>query len=78
MSAKGPDQVITQQLTLKLANSGIRSPCQVTVAARNGDVTLTGTVQYPHQKVAAMRAASGIQGVRRVTDQMTVKPIKRT
>ena len=77
MGAKGSDQDITHQVNLKLANRGIRSPCNVTVATRSGDVTLTGTVQYPHQKVGAVSAANGVRGVRRVVDQMRVVPVKR-
>jgi osmotically-inducible protein OsmY len=41
-------------------------------------VTLSGNVQYAHQKGAAVNAISGMDGVRRVIDQMTVKPaVKR-
>lgn len=68
------DQVITQHVTNKLAKGGISSPCRVAVQTKNGDVTLSGTVQYLHQKGSAVKAASGIAGVRRVHDQMTVKP----
>ena len=77
MGAKGADQVITQQVSQKLANRGIRSPCKVNVATHNGDVTLSGTVQFAHQKSAAVQAATGITGVRRVTDQTTVVFVKR-
>jgi len=77
MSEKGTDKDITQQVSMKLANRGIRTPCKVTVATHSGDVTLTGTVQYPHQKTGAINAASGVRGVRRVVDQMKVVPIKR-
>ena len=77
MSANGSDNKITQQVNLKLANRGIRTPCHVNVATRNGDVTLSGTVQFPHQKKAAVQAATGIQGVRRVNDLMTVVAAKR-
>ena len=77
MSAKGMDYNITQQVNLKLANRGIRTPCKVTVATRNGEVTLAGTVQFAHQKSAAVQAATGIRGVRSVSDHMTIVPAKR-
>jgi len=77
MGSKGPDTEITQQVNMKLANRGIRTPCKVTVTTSSGDVTLTGTVQYPHQKAGALSAASGVRGVRRVVDQMKVVPVKR-
>jgi osmotically-inducible protein OsmY len=72
MSTRGADQKICSDVQLKLANRGLRAPCNVAVNAKNGEVTLTGTVQYAHQKAAAVQAATGVLGVRRVTDQMTV------
>lgn len=74
-----PDDKITQQVQNKLASRGVSSPCKVDVRTRNGDVTLTGTVQHLHQKAAAVRVASGIMGVRRVIDQLVQKAaVKRT
>jgi osmotically-inducible protein OsmY len=74
---KASDMNITNQVNLKLSNRGIRSPCQVSVLTRNGEVTLTGTVQFPHRKSAAVQAATGCTGVTRVIDQTTVKVEKR-
>ena len=69
------DNRITQQVSNKLASRGFASPCRVTVDTANGQVTLSGVVQYAHQKGAAVSAISGMTGVRRVIDQMTVKPV---
>ncbi len=77
MGSLAGDQTITSQVLLKLANRGIRTPCNVSVRTKNGDVTLSGTVQFAHQKSAAVQAATGITGVRRVTDQTTVGIKKR-
>jgi osmotically-inducible protein OsmY len=78
MSAPGSDRALSQQVTQRLAMRGIRSPCRVTVTTTNGEVTLSGQVQYAHQRGAAAQAAANIPGVRRVVDRMTVKPhIKR-
>ena len=68
------DSRITQIVTNKLASRGFASPCRLNVQTSNGQVTLTGIVQYAHQKSAAVSAISGMAGVRRVIDQMTVKP----
>ena len=38
------DIKLTQTVNSKMAMRGIRSPCHVSVACNNGDVTLTGTV----------------------------------
>jgi osmotically-inducible protein OsmY len=74
MSAGGNDRSVVQQVTQRLASRGLRSPCRIDVQARNGEVTLTGAIQYPHQRAAAVQAASTAAGVRQVVDRLTVKP----
>ena len=72
------DQDITQNVNNKLASRGLRPPCRVTVQTSKGTVTLSGTVQFSHQKGTAVRAINGITGVRRIVDQLIVKPaVKR-
>jgi osmotically-inducible protein OsmY len=73
-----PDRIITQQLNNKLATRGVRSPCKVTVQSNKGEVTLSGTVQFAHQKQAAVQLANGIAGVRRIIDQLIIKPTVKT
>ncbi|HZL88215.1 MAG TPA: BON domain-containing protein [Pirellulaceae bacterium] len=72
-----PDRTIDQQVAQKLSNRGINSPSQVTVQTRRGEVTLSGLVQYPHQKNSAVQVANSVMGVRRVIDNLTVKPVVR-
>ena len=67
------DDRITKTIMNKLASRGFSSPCRLTVQTSNGQVTLSGMVQHAHQKSAAVSAVSGMAGVRRVIDQMTVK-----
>ena len=74
MSAFGQDRTIVQQVTQRLATRGLRSPCRIDVQSKNGEVTLTGAIQYPYQRSAAMHAAASASGVRHVVDRMTVKP----
>jgi osmotically-inducible protein OsmY len=74
---KVPDRTIDQQITQKLSGRGINSPCQVTVQTRRGEVTLSGVVQHPHQKNAAVQAANAVLGVRRVIDNLTIKAVVR-
>ena len=69
-----PDDTLSQKVTQQLSNRGLRSPCKITVASRNGDITLTGTLQYAHQRQAALQACRSVSGVRRVVDQLQVKP----
>ncbi len=71
---KIPDAIIIQKVTKQLSNHGMRSPCRIAVAARKGDVTLSGTIQFEYQRIAALHAVRGIDGVRRVMDQLKVQP----
>jgi osmotically-inducible protein OsmY len=75
--ANGADQKMTQQVTNKLSGRGMGSACQITVNAKNGEVTLSGTVQQAHQKKLATTVAAGVEGVRRVVDRLTVQPAVR-
>ncbi|MDZ4782072.1 MAG: BON domain-containing protein [Planctomycetia bacterium] len=72
---RGGDRLIQQRVAFQLTTRGIRNPCRVDAAVKEGDVTLTGTIQYEHQRKAATQAASGVSGVRRVNDRMLVKPV---
>lgn len=72
-SSAKDDQKLCMMVTNKLAARGIRSPCAVSVSARNGEITLNGTVVQAHQKNAASHAASTIEGVKRVYDNLVVK-----
>lgn len=69
-----PDSDLTKQILGKLAERGIREPSRVTVRIRGGTVTLSGTVQFANQKQSAVRIATGIAGVRRVVDRLTLTP----
>jgi osmotically-inducible protein OsmY len=71
------DKTITRQVQGKLAGRGLGTPCHVSVATSKGEVTLTGDVQYEHQKGAAVQAINGISGVRRVIDRLIVKVVKK-
>jgi osmotically-inducible protein OsmY len=70
-----PDHKITERVTQLLSTRGVRAPCRVSVTTFNGEVTLTGTVQHAHQKVSAVQVSRGASGVRRVVDQLTIKPM---
>jgi osmotically-inducible protein OsmY len=71
---KVPDHVVDQKVGRQLASQGIHPPCMVTISSRNGTVTLSGKIQYEHQRNAAVRAARNVDGVQRVVDQLQVIP----
>ncbi len=70
------DPAISRKVTEKLSSSGIRAPCRVTVASSKGNIALAGSLQYEHQRDAAMCAVKSVMGVRRIVDQMKVTPKK--
>jgi hypothetical protein len=70
---KMPDATLVQKVTRQLSNHGMQSPCHIAVNARKGDVTLSGTIQYEYQRIAALHAARGIDGVRHVVDHLQVQ-----
>ena len=71
---KVKDNVISQKVKEKLSGAGIRAPSQVTVVSTNGQVTVSGSIQYEHQRPIALRAIRGVAGVQRVVDQMRLLP----
>ncbi len=71
------DSVISQKVKEKISSAGLRAPCQVAVVSANGQVTVSGSIQYEHQRPLALRAIRGVAGVQRVVDQMRVIPSAR-
>ena len=72
MLKKNPvsDRTITQKVSQQLQNRGMRPPCQVTVLSLKGTVTLSGKIQYDHQRRIAVQASQGVDGVQRVVDRL--------
>jgi osmotically-inducible protein OsmY len=71
---KVKDSVISQKVKEKLAGAGIRAPCKVTIVSTNGQVTVSGSIQYEHQRPVAVRAIKGVMGVQSVVDQLRLIP----
>ena len=68
-----PDQAIDRRITQHLATRGMRSPCRIAVQTARGVVTLSGDIEYEHQRIAALQVARHTDGVSRVVDQLHVK-----
>jgi osmotically-inducible protein OsmY len=71
------DAKIAQYITQRLAGCGIRAPSRVTIAASGGAVTLSGTIQYEHQRQQARKAIQGVSGVRRVIDNLRLAAVAK-
>jgi osmotically-inducible protein OsmY len=67
-----PDHAINQKVNHHLASRGMRPPCKVTALSSKGTVTLSGTIQYEHQRSLCVQAAGNVEGVRRVVDHLKV------
>ncbi len=70
------DDRITRNAINKLASRGF-GQSHLTVQTSNGLVTVSGSVPYAHQQTAAIKAITGMAGIRRVVNQVTVKPAAR-
>jgi osmotically-inducible protein OsmY len=66
-----PDKTLLKNVSQKLARRAAGAN-RVTATVRSGDVTLTGTISYEHERRPLLRICSGIQGVRRVIDQLQI------
>ena len=67
-----PDRSIDQKVGQQLANRGMRAPCKVAASSKGGTVTLTGKIQYEHQRNVCIQLARRVDGVQRVVDQLQV------
>ena len=65
------DAILTTAANNSLAANGI-TPDGVEAIARNGNLKLTGTVNYGYQRADAESAVAGLTGVRRVNDKIEV------
>jgi osmotically-inducible protein OsmY len=68
-----PDKAVLQKVNQKLSRLG-GAQGKVSATISRGDVTLSGVIQYEMQRASIMKVASSVAGVRRVVDQMKIKP----
>jgi hypothetical protein len=66
------DATISRNVIRQLAS--FKRPCRIQVQTRNGEVTLSGTVQFVHQRNAAVQAIRTVEGVTRVVEKLKVMP----
>ena len=71
-----PDKTLLKGVVQKMARKGTNSS-RITPTVRSGDVTLTGTIGYEHERRPLLKTASSVPGVRRVIDQLRVEAKKK-
>lgn len=73
-----PDRTLLKKVNQKLSRTGMGGQCRVAATIRNGVITLTGQLQFETQRRPVVRAATQVEGVRQVIDQLQIKPaVKR-
>jgi hypothetical protein len=70
------DKAILKKLQQHLARVSLGSQSHVNAMVRDGQVTLSGNLQYENQRRPALKAARSVEGVRGVLDQLRVQPPK--
>ena len=65
------DKTVLKKVNQRLMRASLGS--RVTATVRNGQLTLSGSIQYENQRRPALRAARGIAGVSGVVDQLQVQ-----
>jgi hypothetical protein len=68
-----PDKAINLKVTQQLAARGMRSPCRIVVQTARGVVTLSGDIEYEHQRNTAVQTARHLDGVSSVVDRLHIK-----
>lgn len=68
------DQTLTNEIQSKLYSDATTKPANVSVAVKDGVVTLGGAVASPDVELQAMKIANATPGVKSVTDQIKVDP----
>ena len=66
------DRDLNQKVSQSLSSHGMRPPCKVAVTSMKGTVTLSGQIQYEHQRQLAKQTARNVDGVDRIVDQLQV------
>jgi hypothetical protein len=70
----GKDQIsdkdLLKQINQRMGRTGTGSQSKINVSVRQGNVTLSGTLQHAIQRDPILKAVARVAGVRRVIDQM--------
>lgn len=71
------DKDLLRTINQRLSRAGASSQTRVTASVQQGNVTVSGSLQYPYQRGAIIKAIERIAGVRRVIDQLLLVDRKK-
>jgi osmotically-inducible protein OsmY len=64
------DKDLLRTVNQRLSRAGASSATRVNATIQQGNVTLTGNLQYPYQRAPIVKSVERVTGVRRVIDQL--------
>jgi len=67
------DKALLKKVNQRLERTGLGSRRRVNVTISRGQVTLSGNIQYEHQRRPALKAVSAVEGVRGVLDNLQLQ-----
>lgn len=71
------DKELLRNVNKKLLQRGGGSGCKVVAVVSSGVVTLTGVLENEFQRRPLISSMSGIMGVKRINDSVTLAPRKK-
>jgi len=67
-----PDKSLLKSVTQGMMRKGTNSS-RVTATVRSGEVTISGTIDFEHQRRSILGSVNNITGIKRVVDQLRVE-----
>jgi len=64
------DKDLLRTVNQRLSRAGAASSTRVNATIQQGNVTLTGNLQYPYQRAPIVKSVERVTGVRRVIDML--------
>jgi osmotically-inducible protein OsmY len=77
LSNQIPDKTLLKSVIQRMTRKGI-SPGRFTTTVRSGNVTISGTIDYEHERRSILGSVNNIPGVTRIVDQIRVEKKKRS
>ena len=71
-----PDKTLLKSVLQNMMRKGVKAN-RVKATVQSGSVTITGTIDYDHERRSIVNSVNTTSGVKRVVDQLRVEKKKR-
>lgn len=71
-----PDKTLLKSVLQNMTGKGV-NVSRIKATVQSGSVTITGTIDYDHERRSITNSVNSITGVKRVVDQLQVEKKKR-